>query len=144
VQGHKFAVGALDREHPTDGDDDYAPLRILGVVIAGRPTAREFDDGWTIEVTRLCTDGARNVGSFLYGAANRAAFALGYVRVVTYTLASESGASLRAAGYRVIAERAARPSWDTPSRPRPAQYLSTNRLLWGVEEQHERRVERVR
>ena len=56
-------------------------------------------DGWTLEITRLATDGTRNACSALYGAARRAAFALGYSRVITYTLAEEDGASLRAAGF---------------------------------------------
>jgi hypothetical protein len=67
----------------------------------------------------------------LYGAAWRAAKALGYRRIVTYTQADESGSSLRAAGWRIVAERAPRPGWDTPSRPRDnGSYLSTTRTLW--------------
>jgi hypothetical protein len=73
--------------------------QIVGVVIVGLPKARMAMDGWTLEVTRLATDGTRNACSLLYGAARRAAFALGYSRILTYTLAEESGASLRAAGF---------------------------------------------
>jgi hypothetical protein len=71
---------------------------IGGVAIAGRPIARKLDDGQTVEITRCCTTGARNGCSMLYGALVRAARSLGYARVVTYTLESESGASLRATG----------------------------------------------
>lgn len=91
---------------------------LVGVAIVGRPVARHFDDGMTVEVTRSVTDGHPNANSMLYGAVTRAAFAKGYRRVVTYTQAGESGASLRAAGFTVVAERAPRAGWTTPSRPR--------------------------
>jgi hypothetical protein len=91
---------------------------LVGVAIVGRPVASALQDGRTVEVTRTATDGYPNANSMLYGAVARAAFAKGYRRVVTYTQAGESGASLRAAGYRVIAERPPRPGWSSPSRPR--------------------------
>lgn len=91
---------------------------LIGVAIVGRPVARSFDDGLTLEVTRTATDGTPNANSMLYGAAWRAAKALGYQRLVSYTQAGESGASLRAAGYRIFAQRRARRGWHTPSRPR--------------------------
>lgn len=99
--GCKFCVGVADQ----DGT-------LRGVAIVGRPVARMFDNGQTVEVTRTATDGTRNANSMLYSAAWRAAKALGY------TQADETGASLLAAGWRVVAERPARPGWDTPSRPR--------------------------
>lgn len=77
---------------------------IVGVVIVGLPKARMAMDGWTLEITRLATDGTRNACSLLYGAARRAAFAMGYSRVITYTLADEQGASLRASGFTLEAE----------------------------------------
>lgn len=73
---------------------------VRGVAIVGRPVARMLDDGATVEVLRVCTDGARNACSMLYGAARRVARGLGYSRIVTYTLPDEGGASLRAAGFR--------------------------------------------
>jgi hypothetical protein len=95
-----------------------ASAEVVGVVIAGRPVARPLDDGATVELTRNCTDGHRNACSFLYGAARRAAVALGYRRVYTYTLQSESGASLRAAGFVVDAVLEPRETWSCTSRPR--------------------------
>jgi hypothetical protein len=83
--------------------------------MVGRPIARAFDDGRTLEVNRTATDGTPNANSALYGAAWRAAKALGYLRLITYTQAGESGASLRGAGWRVIAERPARASWSASS-----------------------------
>ncbi len=115
--GHLFSIGAYE------GD------RLCGVVIVGRPVARGRQDGFTVEVTRLCTDGTRNASSFLYGCAARAALALGYRRIGTYTLQSEGGASLRAAGWRIIAEVKGR-SWDTPSRRRTDKHPTENKLLW--------------
>jgi hypothetical protein len=84
----------------------------------GRPVARHFDDGHAAEVTRTCTLGTRNANSMLLRAAWRAARAMGYRTLITYTQHGESGASLRAAGFTRVAELRARPGWDTPSRPR--------------------------
>jgi len=105
VVGHKFSIGAANGE------------RIVGVVIVGRPVARMRDDGMTLEVTRLATDGTKDACSFLYGAARRACFALGYKRIGTYILASEPGTSLVAAGWKLIGV-AGGGSWNVPSRPR--------------------------
>jgi hypothetical protein len=116
-QGHLFSIGAFE------GD------RLCGVVIVGRPVARARQDGLTVEVTRLCTDGTANTCSFLYGKAARAALALGYRRIGTYTLKSEPGTSLRAAGWRLIAEVKGR-SWDTPSRRRSDKHPTADKLLW--------------
>lgn len=115
-----FAIGAAD---------DTGVLR--GVVIVGRPVARHLDNGQTLEVTRTATDGSSNANSMLYGAAWRAARALGYTRLITYTQAGETGVSLRVAGWRVIAERPANPGWDRPSRPRtPTGAEGIPRTLW--------------
>lgn len=105
--GCKFCLGVAD---------DADVLR--GVAIVGRPVARSFDDGLTLEVTRTATDGTANANSMLYGSCWRAAKALGFRRLVTYTQAGESGTSLRAAGWCVIGERPPRPGWNMPSRPR--------------------------
>lgn len=118
VVGHKFSIGI---------EDDEGLLR--GVAIVGRPVARARDDGFTLEVTRLATDGAKNGCSMLYGTAWRAAKAMGYLRIGTYTLASEPGTSLRAAGWHVVHEVRGR-SWDAPSRRRVDRHPTTNKLLW--------------
>jgi len=117
VVGHKFSIGA------EQGGE------IVGVVIVGRPVSRHRQDGATLEVTRLCTDGTRNVCSFLYGAACKAAFALGYSRIGTYTLPDEGGASLRGAGWKLIGERRSG-SWSVPSRPRVDKHPTQAKLLW--------------
>jgi hypothetical protein len=117
VVGHKFSLGAAV------GD------KIIGVSIVGRPVARGADDGLTLEVLRVCSTGERNVCSFLYGASWRAARALGYRKVITYTLKAEPGSSLRAAGWRVVGEVTAR-SWTTPSRPRVDKHPLQERLRW--------------
>lgn len=117
VIGHLFSLGAVL------GDE------IVGVAIVGRPVARMRDDGLTAEVTRLCTDGTRNACSFLYGAAARAAFALGFQRIGTYILDSEPGTSLKAAGWKLIAEVQGR-SWSCPSRPRVDKHPTQGKLLF--------------
>lgn len=123
--GMKFCVGVAS---PTADGLGY---EIVGVLTAGRPVARAYGDGWTLEVTRSCVVDAPNANSMLYGAAWRAAKALGWRRLITYTQADESGVSLRAAGWRVIAERPARPGWDAPSRPRALRGTeNVARTLW--------------
>jgi hypothetical protein len=116
--GHKFSIGLNDGE------------RVVGVVTVGRPVARGFDDGYTAEVTRCCVlDGIPNGCSKLYASAWRAARAMGYRRLITYTLASESGGSLRASGWRVLHEVAGR-SWSCPSRPRVDKHPTNDKLCW--------------
>jgi hypothetical protein len=105
---------------------------VRGVAIIGRPVARMLDDGWTAEVVRCCTDGAHNACSMLYGAAWRAARALGYRRLVTYTLPQEGGASLRAAGWRCIGQ-AGGGSWSRKSRPRIDTAPTQAKLRWEQE-----------
>lgn len=102
---------------------------IRGVAIIGRPVARQLNDGWTVEVTRVATDGCPNACSALYGAARRQALSRGYRRLVTYTLATESGTTLRAAGWRVVAEVRGR-SWSCPSRPRVDKHPTQAKLRW--------------
>ncbi|WP_231649975.1 XF1762 family protein [Gordonia sihwensis] len=118
--GHRFSIGVADQD-----------AVVRGVIVVGRPVARHYDDGLTAEVTRCCTDGTRNAPSILYGAAWRAAKALGYRRLITYTRADESGASLRGAGWTVIAQLSARPGWSCASRPRvDTTEHGVQRTLW--------------
>jgi hypothetical protein len=116
-QGGLFAIGA-------EGGGS-----VVGVVIVGKPVARMLADGWTAEVTRLCSDGTRNVCSLLYSAAWRAARAIGYRRLVTYTLPEEGGASLRAAGWRLVGE-AGGGTWDRKGRPRVDTHPTQAKLRW--------------
>lgn len=117
VVGHKFSIGITDEK------------QLRGVVIVGRPVARARDDGWTLEVTRLCTDGTPNACSALYAAAWRAARAMGYRKIGTYILKEEPGTSLKAAGWKAIHETPGR-SWDVPSRPRVDKHPLGQRVLW--------------
>jgi hypothetical protein len=119
--GYRFAVGVA-----AAGD-------LVGVATAGRPVARALQDGHTIEVTRVATDGTRNACSMLYGACWRAARALGYTRAVTYTQDGETGASLRAAGWLLTAELTARDGWDTPGRRRSGRGVDgVDRFRWEI------------
>ncbi len=102
---------------------------ICGVAIVGRPVARKAQDGWTAEITRLCTDGTKNACSLLYSAAWRAARAMGYVRLITYTLTTEPGTSLRAAGWRLVGE-AGGGSWSRLDRPRVDTHPTQEKLRW--------------
>lgn len=119
-QGHKFSLGAMT----FSGD-------LVGVAVVGRPVARGFDDGLTVEVTRLATDGTANSCSLLLGAAWRTARAAGYRRIITYTQEGESGASLRAVGWRIVGQRRPRAGWDCPTRPRRGNGVDfVGRTLW--------------
>lgn len=103
-RGHKFSIGVCN----ADG-------ALCGVAMVGRPVARSLDDGLTAEVNRTCTDGTPNANSALYGAAWRIAQAMGYRRLVTYTQAGESGASLTAAGWVKVRDLPARKGWAESS-----------------------------
>ncbi|BCB84440.1 XF1762 family protein [Phytohabitans suffuscus] len=109
-QGHKFSIGAAN-----EADE------LVGVAIIGRPVARPLDDRLTLEVTRMATNGTPNACSLLYGAAWRAAKALGYRRLVTYLQAEESGVSLRAVQWKIVAHLPPRRGWSTGCRPRTAR-----------------------
>ena len=106
VVGYKFCIGAADEAG-----------EVRGVALVGRPVARNLDDGWTLEVNRVATAGAANCCSLLYGACWRAGRAMGYRRMVTYTLPKEGGGALRAAGWRLIGE-AGGGEWSSKGRPR--------------------------
>lgn len=103
---------------------------IVGVAIVGRPVARHLQDGYTAEVTRLCVlDSARNACSMLYAAAWRACRAIGYRKLVTYTLPEEGGASLHAAGWKLVGE-AGGGSWSRKDRPRIDTHPTQTKLRW--------------
>lgn len=118
VVGHKFSIAVADERN-----------EVRGVAIIGRPVARHLDDGWTLEVTRLATDGCPNACSPLYAAAWRAVRAMGYKRLVTYILNTEPGTSLRAAGWRCVGE-AGGGAWSCPSRPRVDKHPLQVKLRW--------------
>lgn len=122
VRGHKFAVAVAERRDigdPRPGGAGYGMHMdcIVGVAIVGRPVAPALDDGRAVEVLRVCTDGTRNACSMLYGAARRAARAMGHEPVYTYTLPDEGGASLRGAGYRLDKDNAGGPAAHWHNRP---------------------------
>src|SRR5262249_28069339 len=106
--GGKFAIGAS-----VDGV-------LVGVAVAGRPICRRLDDGQTLEVLRVCTDGTPNACSFLYARCARIARLMGYTSEITYTLASEGGASLRAVGATATGPLESH-EWSNPNRPRKSQ-----------------------
>jgi len=105
VVGYKFAIG-LNNERG-----------LIGVAICGRPVARLLDDGLTIEVTRLCTDGEKNACSILYAACARIAREMGYRRIITYILETEPGTSLKASGW-IYSHSTRGDTWDRPNRHR--------------------------
>ena len=119
INGHKFSVACYDGQ------------RLCGVAIAGRPIARCLDDGVTIEIRRVCTDGTHNACSKLYGACVRVAKELGYDRVITYTLETECGASLMASGFKNCGTTGGG-TWDTPARRRNECELT----LFGVQNKY--------
>lgn len=126
VRGAKFCIGANHNDV------------LVGVAIVGRPVARELQDGTTAEVTRCCVveSAPKGICSFLYACCWRAWRAMGGARLVTYTLKSESGASLRGAGWRVVAEL-------DPRNPKQWQNRGAGREWHGVTGQAKFRWEPV-
>lgn len=122
VAGHKFSLIC----HTVN------LLRVseVGTAIVGRPVSRHLDDGRTLEITRLAlSNGTPNAASKLLGAAAREARRRGYHKIITYTLATEPGTSLLAAGYaREYAGRGG--SWDSPSRPRADKHPTGPKIRW--------------
>lgn len=86
-QGCKFCIGVQDND------------KLVGVAMCGRPVARKLDDGFTLEINRVCTLGQKNACSMLYGACCRIAKNMGYKKVITYLLESENGASVKASNF---------------------------------------------
>ncbi len=116
-QGWKFGIGVNDGE------------KVVGVITVGRPVSRVLDDTWTLEVTRCCTDGTKNAASMLYSAAWRAARAMGYKRMITYTLIEEPGTSLKAAGWKELYTTDGG-SWTCQSRPRVDRHPLGQKRMW--------------
>ena len=115
--GHKFSIACYDSG------------RLCGVAMVGRPISRHLDDGVTLEVNRLCTDGTKNACSMLYGSAWRAAKALGYTRCITYTLQSEPGTSLRAAGWRCDGSAGGK-KWTGKRSGKEPEYPQEMKIRW--------------
>jgi hypothetical protein len=121
-----FAIGCSD----WSDDEPSAEFQdVIGVAIVGRPVARMAANGWTAEVTRVATNGHKNACSFLYGACWRAAKAIGYVRLITYTLPEEGGTSLRAAGWKCLGETGGG-TWSRKARPRFDEQNTQRKLAW--------------
>ena len=132
VVGQKFsiAVSVLQEDDYDGGVITYGKYgEVVGVIIVGRPVSRGLDNGWTVEALRCCTDGTKNACSMLYGAAWRASKAMGYRKLVTYTLPSEGGASLRAAGWRIVGETSGG-NWNCKARPRIDTEHQQQKLRW--------------
>lgn len=124
TQGGRFAIG-LTADH-----------QLVGVAIVGRPVARQIDQHATAEVLRTCTtpEAPKGAVSKLYAACWRAWRAMGGTRLITYTLKTESGASLRGAGWKVIAEvEPNRDGWSRNERIREWQPIyGQQKLRWEV------------
>lgn len=122
VAGHKFSLMVSTMNRLRVGE--------VGVAIVGRPVSRHLDDGKTLEITRLAVlNHVPNAASKLLGAAAREAKRRGYRKIITYTLASESGISLRAAGY-VPEYHSPGGSWSSPSRPRVDKHPTGPKIRW--------------
>lgn len=120
VHRDKFRIGVLN-------DDG----KLCGVGQCARPVSRCLDDGKTIEVVRVCTDGTENACSFIYSRLARISKEMGYQRIITYILCSESGVSLKASGWKLDCPECGGGSWNTPSRPRnQPKYPTVKKQRW--------------
>jgi hypothetical protein len=104
VQGHKFSIGCIHGKE------------LVGVAVCGRPISRHLDTGLILEVTRVCTDGTKNACSKLYAACARIARAMGYDKIQTYILESETGASLKASGWECEQRGVGGKAWNSSGR----------------------------
>lgn len=120
---HKKPVGSVFTLALSNGE------KIVGVAVVGRPNARMTQDGFTLEVTRLCTDGTKNACSMLYAASWRVCREMGYRKLITYILNTEPGISLKAAGWKLIGERGGG-SWSVKSRPRVDKHPLQKKILF--------------
>ena len=120
---HRAPVGSILQLAVAQGDE------VVGVAVVGRPVARMSADGWTAEVTRVATNGTRNACSKLYGAAWRAVRALGYRRLITFTLPEEGGVSLKASGWCCLG-KAGGGSWSRKNRPRVDLHPLQVKMKW--------------
>jgi len=118
-RGWKYGVGI------NDGNN------LVGVIIVGRPVSRHLDNGEILEVTRCCTNGTKNACSKLYSTAKKICKLLGYKKLITYTLDSESGTSLKASGWE-ITHKTKGLSWNTPSRARTDKHPLLDKFRWEV------------
>ena len=112
VQGHKFSLGC------------FKDKKLVGVAICGRPVSRNLDNGLTLEVTRLCSDGTDNVVSKLLSACRKAAQAMGFEKIITYILENESGISLKASGWFCEDNNVGGGSWNRPNRYRDEETIN--------------------
>lgn len=115
--GHVFSLGV------------FAGGRLCGVAVIGRPVSRHLDNGCSLEITRVATDGTPNACSCLLGAARREARRRGFKTIFTYTLASESGTSLRAAGFALDGQSRGG-SWSRSQRARADKHPLGSKLRW--------------
>lgn len=122
---HRKPVGSVFQIAASDGE------KIVAVAVVGRPNGRRQQDGFTLEVTRLCSDGTPNTCSMLYSACWRTARAMGYRKLITYILNTEPGTSLKASGWRLVGERGGG-SWSVPSRPRVDRHPLQKNLLFEI------------
>lgn len=113
---HKFSIGLFDGQ------------KMVGCAVCGRPVSRYLDNGFTLEINRVCTDGTKNACSMLYGASVRVAKAMGYKKVITYILESENGASLKASNF--ICEGKAGGTHWTGSRNRGQAIPNEMKTRW--------------
>lgn len=118
VHADKFRLACID-------NDDH----LCGVIQAARPVSRVLDNGKTIEVVRCCTDGTINACSFLYSRMARIAKEMGYSKIITYILESESGTSLKASGWHKEIDTRGH-NWSCPSRPRKTEAPTCNKQRW--------------
>jgi hypothetical protein len=123
---HNIPQGAL-WHHAIENDEG----NLVGVAVVGRPVSRHLDDGYTCEVTRLCTNGIYNGCSILYAAAWRAAQAKGFRRILTYILESENGTSVKAAGWKYLGDTSCQ-SWDRPGRHRIDKHPLCSKHKYGI------------
>lgn len=122
IYGFKFGVGIVNEDN-----------KLIGVATAGRPVSRHLDDGYTIEITRVCTNHSeKNMSSRLIGALSRASKALGYKKIISYTLVEEEGISFKASNFSPVHTTKAE-TWNRDKRKRIDKAPIGKKIRWEKE-----------
>jgi hypothetical protein len=100
---HKFSLGLYKKSEDKD--------ILIGVAICGSPTGISYNGKSFLEVYRVCVTEANNSCSMLYGRCTRIAKELGYEKLITYTLKTEPGTTVKASGFELETDEAGGKKW---------------------------------
>ena len=124
--GHKWSIGAIFKNE------------LVGVIIVGRPVSRKLDNRFTLEVNRNCVldNAPKGTCSFLYSKAIKIWQSMGGKKLITYTLKTESGSSLKAVNFNketTVQKFKKNTGWTTRANRIWQEVQSIPRIRWAKE-----------